>query len=189
MANVVFRLFYRVKVYNLDNMPKSGNLILCANHASLLDPIFISIISPRQISWMAKKELFHSKILSFLLNKLGAFPVDRQGSDITAIKNSLRILKDEKVLGIFPEGTRVKSVDLENAKSGVAMLGVRAKSPILPVYIDSTYRLFSPVDIYIGQPLELHEGLNKRPSSEDYVEMSRDILTRIYDLKKMEEGK
>ena len=96
---------------------------------------------------MAKKEIFNNKILSFIVRRLGAFPVSRNEVDISAVKKSLKILKEDRVLGIFPEGTRVNKLDLNNAKAGVSLLAIRSKSPVLPVYIESNYKLFSKVKI------------------------------------------
>lgn len=169
---------------NAQHIPDNIPLILCSNHSSNLDPIFISIVFPRQISWMAKQELFKSNFLSFVLNKLDAFPVDRDGSDISAIKRALRALKNNKVLGIFPEGTRTKTVDLNKAKSGVALLGVKSQAAILPVFIDSSYKIFRKTNIYIGEAIHLKKDQNTKLSSEDYKNMSKEILSRIYALKK-----
>ncbi|MDR7869981.1 MAG: lysophospholipid acyltransferase family protein [Tissierellaceae bacterium] len=183
IAKLILKFIYRVDVYGTENIPTDGRLIVCSNHASNWDPIFISIAFPRQISWMGKKELFQNKIVGFLLAKLTVFPVDRDGSDLGAIKNALRILKEERVLGLFPEGTRVKSINLDNAKSGVALLGVKSKSPVLPVYIESNYKFFNRVNIFIGKPINLNEAINGKPSTEDYLELSKKILSKIYGLK------
>lgn len=183
LANIIFRIFYRVKSYGLENVPNEGRFILCSNHANNLDPVFISIVMSRQISWMAKKELFKYKIISYLGYKLGAFPVDRSQSDISAIKNALRVLKEDKVLGIFPEGTRVKKMDLESAKPGVALLSIKSGAPILPVHIESTYKLFSKINIYIGKPMDITNKDGSKPSQEDYTEKSKLVLKTIYGLK------
>ncbi len=187
IAKIILTLFYRFKVYGIENIPLDGRLIICSNHASNWDPIFISIVFPRQISWMGKKELFKNKILASFLSGLTVFPVDRDGSDVGAIKNALKVLKAEDTLGLFPEGTRVKSMDLNNAKSGVALLGYKSKSPILPLYIESNYKIFSKVNFYIGQPIDLSEMIDGRPSTDDYLNLSKDILRKIYDLKSMGE--
>ena len=152
------------------------------------DPIFISIIFPRQISWMGKKELFQNKLLAFLLSKLNVFPIDREGSDLAAMKKALRLLKEEKVLGLFPEGTRVEKFDPNNAKSGVALISYKSKSPILPVYIESNYKLFNKVNIIIGEPIDLEEKIDGKPSSDDYLEISKEVLTKIYGLKSIRGG-
>lgn len=183
LANVIFRILYRVKSYGLENVPKEGKFILCSNHANNLDPVFISIVIPRKISWMAKKELFQYKITSYLGYKLGAFPVDRSQSDISAIKNALRVLKEDKILGIFPEGTRVKKIDLDSAKPGVALLSIKSGAPILPVHIESTYKLFSKINIYIGEPMDISNKDGSKPSQEDYLDRSKLVLKTIYGLK------
>lgn len=184
----IIRLFYPIKVINLQNLPKEGSLILCPNHASNFDPIFVSIGIPRQICWMAKEELFKSKILSFLLTKLDAFPVDREGSDIGAIKKALRILKEDKILGIFPEGTRTESMDLKSAKPGVALLGNKSKTPVLPVYIDSNYKIFNKTKIYIGEIIDFDNYGPNKLSMNDYTKISKEILSKIYELGIKEEN-
>lgn len=179
IANILLRIPYRIKVQGIENVPIEGKFVLCSNHANNLDPLFVSIVFPRQISWMAKKELFVNKFLSRFLTKLGAFPVDRGDSDISAIKNALRVLKSDGVLGIFPEGTRVKGYDIKNAKPGVALLTIKSKSNVVPVKIETNYKLFSSVKIIIGKPIDfsLEDGQTK-----DYTEISKNILSSIYQL-------
>lgn len=187
LAKVILGIFYRIRAHGLENVPLEGKLIICSNHASAWDPIFISIAFPRQISWMGKKELFKNKLLAAILSKLTVFPVDRDGSDLSAIRTSLRLLKNEGVLGLFPEGTRVKEFDLDNAKSGVAMLGIRSGAPILPIYIEGNYKIFSKINIYIGKTIDLSNMVEDRPSNEDYLNMSKHVLSIIYSLKPQEE--
>lgn len=187
IAKFILIPFYRIKVYGRENIPLDGRLVVCSNHASNWDPIFISIAFPRQISWMGKKELFKNNVIAYLLKKLTVFPVDRDGSDVGAIKNALKVLKAENTLGLFPEGTRVKSMDLNNAKSGVALLGYKSKAPILPIFIESNYKMFNKVNLYIGKPVDLHEMIEGKPSPDDYLDLSKKILYKIYDLKSMGE--
>lgn len=183
ILNLLLRIFFRFKVIGIQNVPPTGKFIICINHASNWDPLFISIIFPRQISWMAKKELFENKILSFLIFKLGSFPVARGDSDISAIKNSLKVLKSDGVLGIFPEGTRVQGFDIVNAKPGVALLTIKSKSRVVPIYIESNYKIFNKVNINIGEPIDFIIEDGKKLSSDDYTEISKNILKSIYSLK------
>ena len=152
---VVFflKIFFKIEIDGADNIPKEGRLILCANHSHFLDAIMISICTKRPIHFMAKKEVFDNKLIAWFLNKLNAFPVDRNATDIRAVKTSLRILKNNEVLGIFPEGTRVNSFDKNNAKTGIAMIALKSKSPVVPIYIDSNYKLFDKVNITVGESL------------------------------------
>lgn len=178
LVNIVFRIVFRVDVQGLENVPMEGRLAICANHINNLDPLMLSAIFPRQVFWMSKKELFDNKVLGFLLSKLGVFPVDRGDSDIAAIRNALRILKSGGVLGIFPEGTRVKEFDINNAKPGIGLLTTKSKSVVLPIFMESNYKLFNKVKIKIGKPIDLSQE-----ESKDYAEISKNILRSIYDLK------
>ena len=159
IAYVFLSIVFRFKVIGKENIPLDGKLVVCSNHSNNLDPVVISIFFPRRISWMAKKELFDNKFIAFIGKNVGAFPVNRDEVDIGAVKNSLKILKEDRVLGIFPEGTRVKKLDLNNAKSGASLLAIRSKAPVLPIYIEASYKFFSKVKIHIGQPLYLYKGI------------------------------
>lgn len=185
LAIIVFNIVFRIDIEGKENIPPEGRLVLCSNHISALDPIILAIAIPRPISFMAKKELFKNKILAKIIYKLGAFPVDRDGSDISAIRSSLRVLKEEKVLGIFPEGTRVSRVDLDKVKAGVGLISIKGKSPVVPVYIQSNYNIFSKVIVRIGKPIHLDESFDKKLSTEEYRSISREILQAIYSLNKM----
>lgn len=184
LLKIVLSVFYRFNVTGLENVPPMDKLIICSNHASNWDPVFISIVFPRQVHWMAKKELFKNKILSSIIYKLGSFPVDRHETDITAIKNALRVLKRDKVLGIFPEGTRVEGFNLENAKPGVSLLAIKSQATILPISIDSNYKFFNKVNINIGKPFNLSEHYNMKLDNQIHTKISEDILKKIYSLKK-----
>lgn len=183
-ANIILRPVFFFNIKGKENIPPNGKLIICANHSHNWDPLVLSTIFPNEIRWMAKKELFESKILSFILYKLGSFPVDRQGTDIAAVKSALKVLKNNQILGIFPEGTRVDGFNKDNAKPGVAMLALKSQSTVLPIHIDSNYKIFKPVNINIGKPMDLSDDFNKRLSTEEYTEISTKILERIYGLKK-----
>lgn len=180
---VVFRLVFRINVTGIENVPTEGKIIICSNHVSMLDPITVAITVPRRIYFMAKKELFKNKIFGKLLDKLGAFPVDREGADLSAIRNSLKILKSEEALGIFPEGTRSKKEEIDNAKPGIAMISIKGKAPIVPIYIDTKYKLFKKINIIIGEQIISEEYYNQKFNMEDYKEFSKQVMTKIYSLK------
>lgn len=182
LVSIFMHIFFRIKVYGLDKVPSEGPLIVCANHHSNWDPVFLSVVIRRQIRWMAKKELFKNSILGFLLNKLGVFPVDRESSDVSAIKNALRLLKNGEVLGLFPEGTRVDGFNPDNVKPGIALLNVKSKAVTLPVYIHGTFKIFSKLVVNIGNPVNYSEYENNK----DYEFISKDILETIYKLKRVD---
>lgn len=183
IGNVVFRIIFRFKVTGKHNIPKEGKVILCSNHISDLDPLILGLAIPRNIRFMAKKELFENKFLGGLVNALGAFPVDRKAADLSAIRNSLNVLKNDEVLGIFPEGTRVTEKNIENAKPGIALISIKAKAPVIPIYIESKYKVFSKIKINIGEPIYFNEYYGKKLKTEDYKILSQEIMKSIYSLK------
>ena len=183
VVNIVFKIIFRFDIEGRENIPEKGRIVLCSNHISVLDPIMLAIAIPRPIIFMAKKELFKNKVLAKLIYSLGAFPVDREGHDLSSIKMSLRTLKEEKILGIFPEGTRVRQMNLDNVKPGVSLISIKSKSPVVPVYIESKYKLFNKVVIKIGEPIYFNDYFGKKLTNEDYKDISVDIMQSIYSLK------
>lgn len=173
------RHIYRLEVHGRENIPQdSERLIICGNHKSNLDPVAISAIFERQIFWMAKKELFENKFFGGFLTKLGAFPIDRQGNDLAAIKKSLKILKNEDVLGIFPEGTRVKEADYTRIKSGIALIAQKTNSRVLPVYIEGDYKPFRKTKIYFREPVKINKEIKYSPGELENI--SQDIMRIVY---------
>ncbi len=183
IGNIIFRVVFRFKVTGKNNIPKEGRVVICANHTSNFDPLILALALPRQVHYMAKKELFNNTFLKWLFTSLGAFPVDREAADLSAIRTSVKILQNEKMLGIFPEGTRVYEENLELAKPGVGLITIKGKAPVVPVFMSSKYKPFSKVNITIGEPINFHEYYNQKLTKEDYKTISQKILKSIYSLK------
>lgn len=176
----MLQLFFKFEVYDKDKIPKDGPLIICANHTSLLDPVVLAQVCDRKIYFMAKEELFHKPILSHILKKLGAFPVNRSKTDLKSVRTAMSILKRGDVLGIFPEGTRVKAVSVENIKEGVGMISNRTGSPILPVYIDTDYKLFRPIKVTF-RDLVYPENF-KEFGRDTNKEITLEVYNKIYNI-------
>lgn len=162
------------KVINIKKMPKrkDGAYILSCNHYSNFDVVLLDIKFGRKYYYLAKKELFENKFIAWILTKLGAIKIDRESSDITAIKNSMKILKKGKPLGIFPEGTRNKGDDIaqmNQAKSGTIVIASKAGVPILPVAIYRRPKLFSSNKILVGDPFFV-EGENPKKLTKEEIE-------------------
>lgn len=179
----IFFFIFRIRTYDISEINSySGRLIVCCNHISALDPVVLGISVKPQIFFMGKKELFGNKFLSWLFKKLGAFPVDRMGVTLSALRSSLDVLKNDKILGIFPEGTRVDGFDENNAKPGIAMIAGRSGAKILPVYISGQYRFMGRIELRFGKPKDYFEGYTGKLNTEIYTEVSRQILEDIYSL-------
>ncbi|NLY43847.1 MAG: 1-acyl-sn-glycerol-3-phosphate acyltransferase [Clostridiaceae bacterium] len=186
VAKVIVRaiicIIFRVKIEGLSNIPKDGPCILCFNHKSLLDPPVIGVFIPRQLIFMAKEELFKIPVLGFIIRKLGAFPVKRGVGDIAAIRTSLDVLKQGKVLAMFPEGTRNKDNTIGQAKPGIALIAIRAQAPVVPVGVGGQYKLFHRLSIRVGKPIVLEEYYNQKLPVEKLSEISNEIMNHIREL-------
>lgn len=181
LLRIVFFPLYRLKVTGKENLPSSGGMLVCANHISLKDPIFVAFALGRKYpyAFMAKAELFRNPIMRFIMNRVGAFPVNRGKADVRAIKTALWSLKNGKTLIIFPEGTRI-SVDAPeeaDVKSGAGMLALRGEAPVVPVLVSDSTHLFGTVSITIGKPFK-----PVKPENPDYKEIANTIMQRVRSL-------
>lgn len=182
---VLLHIIFRLKIIDRENEPTDGALIVCGKHTTLMDPVFIGIALNRQIHFMAKAELFKNNIFANFFRALGAFPVNRDRADLNAIKTSFRILKSRKVIGIFPEGKRVKADEKHiNAKSGIAMIVYKTKTNVLPVSVSYKGKLrpFKRIIIQIGKVIKYEDIDFKDGSSEDFKRVSDDILNTIREI-------
>ena len=154
LFSAYYAVVYPIRLIGEENIP-AGAVILCANHISSRDPILLLLRLKRKITFMAKKELFKLRPVGAVLREAGAFPVDRGRADLSAIRESLRVLGAGGALGIFPQGTRSADNERTEMHGGAALLEQRSKVPVVPVYIDGPYRPFRRTNIYIGRPIDL----------------------------------
>ena len=183
LVRILLFPFYRIHVHGKEFIPKDANFIACANHWSNLDPFFLAISLPIRFYFMAKKELFEIPVLRTLLKKAGMFPVDRQGNDLKALRHAINLIKEDHTLGIFPEGTRVKTIDRENMKEGVGFIALKAKADILPIEIVTNYKVFSRVDIYVKEPIKI-EKYSTFKNKEAMEKISDHIFINLYEHRK-----
>ena len=136
-ARLFYIIVYRIHVIGGENIPKQkGGYIIASNHVSNNDPPVVGITFKGKYTFMAKEELFHmNPIFTWLIKRLGAFPVKRGAKDTSAIDKALESLKEGRIFVIFPEGTRSKDGTLGRAKSGVTLIAAQAKVPVVPVFI------------------------------------------------------
>ena len=181
------RLIFRIKINGKENVPESGPLIFCANHTSNWDAAFTLCFFPRPIRFMAKEEIFTWFFVKTMAKCAGAFPVKRGNADLKAMKTALSILKNNEVLGIFPEGTRMKEEDAANAKAGIALFAYQAKADILPCYIEiqnKKVRPFCKVVVNFGKVIKNEELNIEKSNKESFNQASMYVLDRIYSMSK-----
>jgi 1-acyl-sn-glycerol-3-phosphate acyltransferase len=167
----------------MENVPDCGVILAC-NHTSFADVLVLSAALRRQVRYMAKKELFKIPLLAPLIKALGAYPVDRGGADVGAIKKTIKMLGDGVSIGMFPQGHRQRGIDPRETevKTGVAMVAVRAKATVLPCFIETKKRkwsVFCRVDVYVGKPIKFEELAYDAEASGEYARISNYIFDKI----------
>jgi len=133
-----FHVYFRLARIGREHIPAAGPVILAANHRSFLDPFVIAVLMRRPVYFMAKKELFYKRWQGWLLNALGAFPVDRGHGDEDAIATAREVLERGDCVVIFPEGTRVRRGPLGAPRRGVGRLALQTGAPVVPVAVIGT---------------------------------------------------
>ena len=179
-------LLFRIRVVGRENIPAEGGYLVCANHIGASDPIFLCYaLRNRQMRLMAKKELFSIPLLSSLIRALGAFPIDRKGNDVGAVRRAVALCKQGRCLCIFPQGHRYPGVDprTTTVKNGTALIATRAGVGILPIYIlrkGNRPKLFGGVTVIIGNPFSL-DDIKSGPVERggEYARISEAIFDRI----------
>ncbi|MCD6459086.1 1-acyl-sn-glycerol-3-phosphate acyltransferase [bacterium] len=141
---VYAKLVCRVEVTGLENIPSESGFLLTANHLSYFDPFLVAGKINRCVHFLAMEELFKNPVTAFFMRKWNAIPVKRKSYDSTALKQAVKLLKDNKVIGVFPEGAIANSNNNNEYKTGVAMLALHSKKAILPVNIEGTRNLYRP---------------------------------------------
>ena len=189
--SIFSKTFFKFEVIGIENIPSEGNLIIAANHKSNLDPIFVAsaVNKKRKMTAIAKEELFKNKILAKILNKVEIIPINRQNPGLGTIKRILKYIKNDYALVMFPEGTRSKTDDFNNAKAGLSLFATKAKAEIVPCTIYSSYKLFKPAKIYFGKPISLEEYYKQKLTSEDHERISGEVMDIIkQNYYKLEKG-
>ncbi len=164
ICRVVLKLFFRYRVEGHENVPRTGGVLLVANHANYLDPPLLGSSVERHVHFMAKAELFKIPVLGWILPRVKAFPVARGGSDRGAVRHALRILESGGVVGIFPEGTRTRTGEMLPFQRGAGLIATRANATVVPMALIGTYRpmrgrlIPRRFVVRIGPPIDLNAG-------------------------------
>ena len=181
------KLIFRVRIRGRKNEPtrKDGPYLVCANHQSVLDVIFLCLALRRQQPhFMAKEGVFRVPVLRHLVKWLGAFPVSRGRSDVGAIKHTLKLLETKRSVGIFPQGTRCAGKELRDCpvKTGAGLIAARSGVQVLPVYIDMKkhkWKLFRRVTVVIGEPISPEVLAYDTEKTGEYARMTNLVYDRI----------
>lgn len=159
---VIFKLLFDLRIEGDRRSLSKGAAVIVANHTSYLDPVVLALLVPRRMNFMAKEELFQNPIFGNLITKLGAFPLKRDRLDRRAYQRALEVLKEKKILALFPEGTRSRSGKLGKFKEGSIRIALYSRVPIIPVVIKGTGEVLPPgarfirwgkIKLRVGKPI------------------------------------
>jgi 1-acyl-sn-glycerol-3-phosphate acyltransferase len=169
----IFKIVFRVRVRGRENVPKRGAYVVAPSHRSILDIPFTAFITRRRIRFLAKKELFTTRIGRWLFSALGAISVDRDVTDRAALRASTSALEDGEPVGVFPEGTRNRGATLGELHDGASYLAAKLGVPIIPVGVGGSEEILATgkvlprikkVAVVVGRPIPPPEGGARRRS-------------------------
>jgi 1-acyl-sn-glycerol-3-phosphate acyltransferase len=198
LARAIFKLVFRCRFLDrekLGELPEGSGALIVGNHSSYLDPVFVmNALHPRSIRYLAKEEfLDFNPLIGRFAAWVGAFPVKRNSADMSAIKRAVRMLKRGELVGIFPEGTRIRSKDQEvTYHEGVALIAQLAGVPVVPVRLWGAGRIwpkgarrphFPRITLRFGEPLSpREERFATLPKEERFAAFTNEVMARVYDL-------
>jgi 1-acyl-sn-glycerol-3-phosphate acyltransferase len=191
MAVALMRLLFRVEGRGTEHVPVEGPVLIVANHSSVLDPPLVGGMCPRQLTFLAKAELFRIPGFGGLIRRLGARPLRREGADPSALRTARRVLAEGRALLVFPEGTRGEEGRLREAKPGAALLAVQSGATVVPVYVSGSGRAWprgrrlprpAKVMVTFGAPLRFQQATGADRKAQ-YETASRQMMAAIAELR------
>ena len=177
-------LIYRVRAIGVENVPKSGPLILAPNHFSQMDHFFIGLYLRRKVRFMAKSQMFGPPVLTYIYKHGGVFPVRRGHHDEEAIKTADTILEQGEMLLVYAEGGRSRSGKLKEVKPGIGRIALESGAPVVPVAIQGSEKVrrwkrlsFPKVRVQFGEPLSF--PVEQASTRERQLEVAEQIFAPV----------
>ena len=176
---------FRLRVEGRENWPATGGGLVCANHQSFFDPPLVGLTCPRRMNYLARDSLFRVPVLSQLIAFLDAIPIDREGGGLAGLKETLRRLKGEELVLIFPEGTRSRDGEVAPLKPGFIAVARRSRAPLVPVALDGAFQAWprtarlprlTRLAVVIGPPIGADE-VETLSDDELLAELEQRMLT------------
>ena len=176
-------IVYRPKIVGKENLPKDTAALICPNPVHALDSAIIVAKFKRKVNVLAKEELYKNGFIRFIADVFGIYPVKPDSKSMETIKISLRLLKNNELLMIFPEGTRNGMAKGVKPKDGAIKLAIKSKTPIIPVGIQGSFKAFTKVKINIGKPIYYNEYKDEINNKELMDELTDNLMKEIVKLR------
>ena len=185
-----------MRSYGRDNIPKTGPFVLISNHQSYLDPMLCGGPIQRRVSFLARETLFHHWLFGRMIRSVGTIPVKLGESDISAIRKAIDILKQDRGICLFPEGTRSRDGKITPFKPGFGLLCRRGAAAVVPVVIDGAFecwprhkKLFSHGSIVVNYGRAIPAEQVKNMSNEELAEVLTKTLRQMQNESRIKQGK
>ncbi len=177
-------LIYRVRAFGVENVPKSGALVLAPNHFSQMDHFFVGLYLRRKVRFMAKSQMFGPPVLTYIYKHGGVFPIRRGHRDEESFKTAFTILAQGEMLLVYAEGGRSRSGELREVKPGIGRIALESGAPVVPVAIHGSEKVrrwkrfrFPRVTVQFGEPLTF--PTEEAPSRERQLEVATEIFAPV----------
>ena len=192
LAMIIAKIFFRFRIRHRERRIPTGPVILAMNHQSYLDPPLAGLAAGREVFFLARKTLLDNPVFGFLLPRLNVIPVDQEGTDRSALKALIRILKNGDATVVFPEGARTLDGALQAALPGLGFVIAKTLVPVLPMRIFGAHEAMPrgggyvkphPITLVIGDPIRFTEADLQPAGKEVYQRLSDRVMQAIDALK------
>ncbi len=171
---------FKIRCGGRQYVPDRGAALMLSNHQSNLDPILIGLSCDRGLNYVARKTLFRFRPLAWLMTSAGGFPIDREGGGLGGLKETLRRLKQGRIVVLFPEGTRTSDGEVHPLKPGFSAIARRAAVPLVPVAIDGAFDAW-PRSWRFPRPAVIHVEFGRPIAPEEVVPLTDDQLVQLVE--------
>jgi 1-acyl-sn-glycerol-3-phosphate acyltransferase len=188
LTKLIARMFFSLRIVHPERMIESGPLIIAVNHSSFFDPPLAGICSRRAVYYLARKTLLQWPVFGSLFPSMNVIPVERDGNDMSALREVIKKIKSGNGVVLFPEGTRSQDGNLQRARAGIGLVIAKTGAPVLPMRIFGAYEAFpkkatrphfTPITVVIGNPIYFSEQDLASPSRETYQLLSNRVMEAI----------
>ena len=192
LAKLLARMIFSMRVIHPERMVESGPLLIAVNHSSFFDPPLAGICSRRGVYYFARKTLLKWPFFGPLFPAMNVIPVERDGNDMSALREVIKKVKEGNAVLLFPEGTRSLDGDLQPARAGIGLVIAKTGAPVLPMRIFGAYEAFpknarrfqlSQISVVIGEPIHFSAEEISNSSRETYQLLSNRVMDAIAALK------
>ena len=171
---------FKIRCQGRQYVPETGGALMLSNHQSNLDPILIGLSCNRGLNYVARQTLFRFRPLAWLMTSAGGFPIDREGGGLAGLKETLRRLKQGRIVVLFPEGTRTRDGEVQPLKPGFSAIARRAGVPLVPLAIDGAFDAW-PRGRRLPRPAVIHVQFGRPIAPDEFAQLSDDELAGLVE--------